>query len=136
MFLLDTNVVSYFVRHASTHLDQRILDSNPEQLAISVISAGELQYGLSRLGTTRRALTLRKELIALFKVIKVSSLPAEASSHYVAARAALDAAGTPIGGNDLWIAAHALAADMTLVTNNVREFERVPGLKTENWLNP
>ncbi|NVO06582.1 MAG: VapC toxin family PIN domain ribonuclease, partial [Rhodoferax sp.] len=56
------------------------------------------------------------------------------AQHYGAIKAKLQTAGTPIGENDLWIAAHALAADMTLVTNNLREFQRVPGLKLENWV--
>ncbi|MBB1074916.1 type II toxin-antitoxin system VapC family toxin [Rhodoferax sp. 4810] len=133
-YLLDTNIVSYFLRGASAVLNQRILDSTPDTLAISVISAGELRYGLSKLPSSKRATELAHHLNALLTAIAVLPLPANAAHHYGYTRAQLDAAGTPIGGNDLWIAAHALAQNMMLVTNNTREFERVPGLKLENWL--
>ncbi|MDD5445548.1 MAG: type II toxin-antitoxin system VapC family toxin [Pseudomonas fluorescens] len=136
MYLLDTNIVSYFLRGASLALNQRILDSTPEELAISIISAGELRYGLSRLSPSRRTAQLAHQLDGLLTAVAVLALPAEAAQHYGSARSQLEAAGTPIGGNDLWIAAHALAQDMTLVTNNTREFERVPGLKLENWVTP
>lgn len=133
-YLLDTNIVSYFLRGASPALNQRILDSAPEVLAVSIISAGELRYGLSRLPPSRRAAQLAHQLKDLLTAVPVLALPAEAAQHYGSARSQLEAAGTPIGGNDLWIAAHALAQNLTLVTNNTREFERVPGLRLENWL--
>lgn len=136
MYLLDTNIVSYFLRGASPALNQRILDSRPEVLAISIISAGELRYGLSQLRPSRRAAQLAHQLDALLTAVSVLALPPEAAQHYGTARSQLEAAGTPIGGNDLWIAAHALSQDLTLVTNNTREFERVPGLRVENWIAP
>ncbi|MBE0472956.1 type II toxin-antitoxin system VapC family toxin [Rhodoferax sp.] len=133
-FLLDTNIVSYFLRDASATLSQRILDSSPDTLAISIISAGELRYGLSKLPPSRRATDLAQRLNAVLTAIAVLPLPADAGPHYGHTRAQLESLGTPIGNNDLWIAAHALAMDMTLITNNVGEFERVPGLRVENWL--
>jgi tRNA(fMet)-specific endonuclease VapC len=133
MFLLDTNIVSYFLRGASPALNQRILNSAPEALAISIISAGELRFGLSRLPPARRAAQLALQLDGLLNVVAVLPLPSEAAQHYGTARSQLEAAGTPIGGNDLWIASHALAQNLTLVTNNTKEFERVVGLKLENW---
>jgi tRNA(fMet)-specific endonuclease VapC len=133
-FLLDTNIVSYFLLEASPALNQRILDSSPDVLGISIISAGELRYGLSKLAPSKRAKELILHLNALLTAIAIVPLPANAAQYYGNTRAHLDFAGTPIGGNDLWIAAHALAQNMTLVTNNTREFERVPGLKLENWL--
>jgi tRNA(fMet)-specific endonuclease VapC len=133
-YLLDTNIVSYFLRGASPALNQRILDSTPDELAISIISAGELRYGLSRLPPSRRAAQLAHQLDGLLTAVPVLALPPEAAQHYGTARSQLEAAGTPIGGNDLWIAAHALSQDLTLVTNNTREFERVAGLKLENWV--
>lgn len=136
MYLLDTNIVSYFLRGASPTLNQRILDSAPEALAISIISAGELRYGLNRLTPSRRAAQLAHQFDALLTAVAVLALPPEAAQHYGTARSQLEAAGTPIGGNDLWIAAHALSQDLTLVTNNTREFERVPGLRVENWVMP
>lgn len=134
MYLLDTNIVSYFLRGASPVLNQRILDSAPEDLAISIISAGELYYGLRKLAPSRRSAQLAHQLDALLVAVAVHALPAKAASHYGKIRAKLETSGTPIGGNDLWIAAHALAQGLTLVTNNTREFERVPGLLLENWL--
>lgn len=138
MYLLDTNIVSYFLRGASPALNQRILDSAPDELAISIISAGELRYGLSKfpLSKSRRAMELVNRLNALLTAIPVLALPPEAAQHYGTARSQLETARTPICGNDLWIAAHALSQDLTLVTNNTREFERVVGLKLENWVTP
>jgi tRNA(fMet)-specific endonuclease VapC len=133
-FLLDTNIVSYFLRDASVNLSQRILDSSPDALAISIISAGELRYGLSKLVPSRRATDLAQRLNAVLSAISVLPLPADAAQHYGRTRAQLESAGTPIGNNDLWIAAHALAQNMTLVTNNVGEFQRVQDLPVENWL--
>ena len=133
-YLLDTNMVSYFLRDASLTLTQRILDSTPDSLAISIISAGELRYGLCKLPQSRRAAELAQRLNALLTAITVLVLPAAAAQHYGSTRVLLEAAGTPIGGNDVWIAAHALSHNMTLVTNNTREFARVPGLRLENWL--
>lgn len=133
-YLLDTNIVSYFLRDASPPLSQRILDSTPDTLGISIISAGELRYGLSKMPTSKRAAELALRLNTLLTAIAVLPLPAAAAQHYGNIRTQLEAAGTPIGGNDLWIAAHALSQDMTLVTNNTREFERVAGLRLENWL--
>jgi tRNA(fMet)-specific endonuclease VapC len=133
-YLLDTNIVSYFLRDASPALTQRILDSTPDTLAISIISAGELRYGLSKLSPSKRATELTHHLNALLTAINVLPLPSNAAQHYGSTRAQLEISGTPIGGNDLWIASHALAQNMTLVTNNIREFERVPGLRVENWI--
>ena len=132
--LLDTNIVSYFLRDASAILSQRILDSSPDALAMSIISAGELRYGLSKIAPSKRAAELTQRLNALLSAISVLPLPADAAAHYGNTRAQLEAAGTPIGSNDLWIAAHALSQNMTLVTNNTREFERVVGLRVENWI--
>ncbi len=132
-YLLDTNTVSYFLRDHSSRLTQRLMACAPETLAISTITAGELAYGLQKLGTTHRASILGLRLHKLLHAVSTHPLPGEAASHYGRVRHHLEAQGTPIGGNDLWIAAHALAGDMTLITNNLREFERVPGLKVEDW---
>ncbi len=116
-FLLDTNTISYFLRDYSEPLTARLLACDPASLAISTISAGELSYGLAKLGMNRRAGILGTKLSKLLRT-----------------RTFLESQGTPIGGNDLWIAAHALALELPLVTNNVREFSLVPGLQIENWL--
>jgi tRNA(fMet)-specific endonuclease VapC len=132
-YLLDTNTVSYLLRDNSPALSSRLLGMAPEALAISVITAGELRFGVKKLGPGQRATALSQRLEHILESFATLPLPADAGEHYAATRAHLEAKGTPIGGNDLWIAAHALAGDMTLITNNLREFQRVPGLKVEDW---
>lgn len=132
-YLLDTNTVSYFLRNHSPALSSRLLGMAPDSLAISVITAGELRFGVKRLGAGQRATALSQRLEHILESFATLPLPADAGEHYATTRAHLEAKGTPIGGNDLWIAAHALAGDMTVITNNLREFERVPGLKVEDW---
>jgi tRNA(fMet)-specific endonuclease VapC len=99
---------------------------------MSLITYGELLYGAARSATAKQATaTIRK----LIEAVTVLSMEPEVGTHYGAIRAYLTAAGTPIGGNDLWIAAHARASRLTLVTNNESEFRRVPDLRVENWVN-
>lgn len=133
-FLLDTNTISYFLRDYSLPLTKRLLACDPASLAISTISAGELSYGLAKLGMSRRAGILGSKLNKLLRSVTVLPLCTEAAQHYARTRSFLESQGTPIGGSDLWIAAHALALELPLVTNNIQEFARVPGLQTENWL--
>ncbi|MDP3425400.1 MAG: type II toxin-antitoxin system VapC family toxin [Burkholderiaceae bacterium] len=133
-YLLDTNTVSYFLRDHSPALTAKLMNTAPDVLAVSVVTAGELHFGLNKLGPGFRTTALAARLDKLLQAIATEPLPAEAAAHYGQIRAHLEAKGTPIGGNDLWIAAHALAADLTLVTHNLREFERVPGLKVESWV--
>jgi tRNA(fMet)-specific endonuclease VapC len=115
-------------------LTNRLRACDPASLAISTITAGELSYGLAKLGISQRAGILSVKLNKLLRAVPVLPLNTQAVPHYSTARTFLESQGTPIGSNDLWIAAHALAQNMTLVTNNTREFERVPGIKVENWL--
>ena len=97
---------------------------------ISVITYGELHYGAERSQQRPHALESLGRLVSLLPVVP---LPGEAATAYGETRAALEARGEMIGGNDLWIAAHAKSAGLTLVTNNEPEFKRVPGLKLQNW---
>jgi len=97
---------------------------------LSVITYGELLYGAERSQQRSRALESLARLVSLLSVVP---LPEEAAAAYGEIRATLEARGEKIGGNDLWIAAHAKSAGLTLVTNNEREFKRVPGLKLQNW---
>lgn len=133
-YLLDTNTVSYFLRDHSHALTTRLMGTTPDELAVSVITAGELQFGLKKLGPGFRTTALAARLDKLLAAIATLPLEPEVASQYGNIRAHLEAQGPPIGGNDLWIAAHALAQDLTLITHNLREFERVPGLKVESWL--
>jgi len=133
-YLLDTNTVSYFLRDHSPALTARLMGTAPDALAVSVITAGELQFGLKKLGPGFRTTALAARLDKLLAAISTLPLEPEVANQYGHIRTYLEAKGTPIGGNDLWIAAHALAKDLTLITHKLREFERVPGLKVESWL--
>lgn len=133
IYLLDTNTVSYFLRNHSPALSSRLMATAPKDLVISVVTAGELRFGVKKLGPGQRATALSQRLEKILESFATLPLPTEAGEHYAATRAHLEAKGTPIGGNDLWIAAHALAGGMSLVTNNLREFQRVPGLTVEDW---
>lgn len=130
-YLLDTNTFSYIAREASVALMDKVSRVAPDELAISVISRGEIEYGLAANAPKRGTLDRSLALLALITTL---DLPAAAVPRYRDLRVHLKRKGTPIGSNDMWIAAHALAEGMTVVTNNEREFERVPGLKIENWL--
>src|SRR5690242_13184614 len=108
----------------------RRLDLHADNSAISVVAYGELAFG-ERMSVRRDEAAAH--LAALLETLQVLPLPLDAARRYAEIREALQRAGQPIGSNDLWIAAHALADDLTLVTNNEREFQRVPGLRVENW---
>jgi tRNA(fMet)-specific endonuclease VapC len=97
---------------------------------MSVVTLGEWVFGAERSQARTQAMG---NLARLVELIPVLELPESAGRHYGRIRAALTAAGTPIGNNDLWIAAHAAAQALILVSSNSREFERVPGLQVENW---
>ncbi len=94
-------------------------------LAMSIISAGELRYGVSKITPFRRATELTRQLNLILTAISVAPLPTNAANHQGGARAQMDADGASMGHNDLWIAAHALARIMTLVTTSTRKFEQV-----------
>ena len=103
----------------------------PGDAAISVITWGELIYGAAKSRQQKFVMHLLEE----FKtIVPVLPMPADGGNTYGTIRAALESKGQTIGNNDLWIAAHAKASALTLVTNNEREFQRVPGLKIQNWV--
>jgi tRNA(fMet)-specific endonuclease VapC len=130
-FLLDTNTCIYIRRRQPLHVIERFRKLRANEAALSVISFGELHYGAEKGPDPARA---REELAALADVIQVLPLPPDAGLAYGSIRAALESKGQMIGGNDAWIAAHALAAGLIVVTNNEREFRRVPDLSVENWV--
>ena len=129
-YLLDTNVVSDLVRHPQGRTAAKIAELGEDAVATSIIVAAELRYGAAK----KRSARLASQLETVLGAIEVIPFEAPADTTYGNARVALEAAGTPIGGNDLLIAAQALTLDMVVVTNNEREFQRVVGLKIENWL--
>ena len=130
-YLLDTNICIYINRHYPPEVRERFARHGAGELAMSVVTWGELRFGAERSQARERSLAVLAELARLIQVVP---LPAQAGEHYGHIRAALQRSGQPIGNNDLWIAAHALAEGWTLVTNNEREFVRVEGLVVENWV--
>lgn len=127
--MLDTDSVSYALR-GQGRVGARILERRPSELCISAITVAELRYGAAR-----RASTKLHDLIDAFTAdVAVLPFDDECAMHFGTIAAALAAHGTPIGELDVLIAAHALAAEATLVTNNVRHFARVDALAVENWL--
>lgn len=129
-YLLDTNILSDLMRNPGGAAARRLAAVGEDAVATSVIVAGELRYGAAKLGSPR--LTERVE--ALLAELPVLAMEPPADAAYGRLRAELEVAGTPIGGNDMLIAAHALALGRTMVTANVGEFGRVGGLVVENWL--
>jgi tRNA(fMet)-specific endonuclease VapC len=127
-WLLDTNAISDIVRLPEGPVAIRALERR-EQCFTSLIVAAELEFGLVRRPSKQREESVRIVLASL----PILGWDHPAERHYADIRAKLENAGTPIGSNDLFIAAHALALDATLVTASAREFCRVPGLKVENW---
>jgi predicted nucleic acid-binding protein len=131
-YLLDTNIVSYYLRRVSPALEQRVGEAlNQHQAAISVITRAELRFGQAGMAADDR----RRSLINSF-LLRLPSLEwtLQAADNYGSLKSALKSQGRPIGEMDTQIAAHALAENLILVTHNTRHFERVPGLKLEDWL--
>jgi tRNA(fMet)-specific endonuclease VapC len=130
-YLLDTDTFVYIRRGRPASAQARFDRLRQGEAVISVISCGELIYGIEKKQVGREPLQRLEELT---QIIQVVPLPSEAAGVYGTIRAALSARGEVIGGNDLWIAAHAIVMNLILVTNNEREFRRVSNLTIENWI--
>jgi len=128
-FMLDTNIVSAIVREPRGKVFERLIEVGEENAFISIITHGEIWYGVKKNGSEE----LSRKVSAVTRRLFVAPLNLPTDQRYADVRLALRQ-GNNIGPNDLWIAAHALALDVILVTNNEKEFSRVPGLKIENWL--
>lgn len=129
-YMLDTDICIDFQRGRSAGIARRMRDLGEGDAIISVITYGELRLGAER--SDRREIALRA-LDAIIALAHVKPISEEVGAEYAVIRADLQRRGQLIGSNDLWIAAHARSAGLTLVTNNEREFRRVPGLNVENW---
>ena len=129
-FLLDTNIVIYVIKRRPIEV-MGVFNDNAGRMAVSAITLSELFHGAEKSAKVAQNLAAVEEFASLLEVLPYS---AKASQHYGAIRSALEKAGRPIGVNDLHIAAHARSEGLTLVTNNLGEFDRVPGLLTENWI--
>lgn len=132
IWMLDTNTCSYVMRELPASVKARFYQVGPENLAISTVVLAELRYGAAR-HPTRSALYFA-EIDNFVSRLEVLPWTTGAAEHYAELRAGLERQGQPIGNMDMLIAAHALAEDAVLVTHNTREFERVPGLRVENWV--
>lgn len=128
--MLDTNIVSDLIRNPQGRAAARILQHGEQGLCVSIITAAELRYGAAKRGSAR----LLSRVEAVLSTIDVLPFEVPGDAEYGAIRSELEAAGQPIVPTDLFIAAHARAVGVTLVTHNVAEFRRVRGLKVENWL--
>lgn len=130
LFMLDTNVASELVRPRRGRIGDKVRQHGLASLSISAVVAAEMRFGYLKRGSDRLA-GMVEDAIGFLHVLAFDDA---ASSEYGAVRHELERRGTPIGPNDLLIAAHARSLGLTLVTDNIREFSRVDGLKLENWL--
>lgn len=129
-YMLDTNICIYILKKKPPQVFERFRKIGHGQIAISSITGAELAFGAIKSESGKQSLVLHKFLAPL----EIMPFDDMAMWHYGEIRAALQKQGQPIGPLDMLIAAHARALNCTLVTNNVREFERVPGLHLENWV--
>lgn len=129
-YLLDTNIISDLVRNPQGKAARRVAKVGEDNVCTSIIVAAELRYGCAKSGSKR----LLKAVEDILGEIAVLPFDIPADTEYGGIRSELEAAGNPIGANDLLIAAHAYATGATIVTANVGEFTRIRGLKVENWL--
>jgi tRNA(fMet)-specific endonuclease VapC len=130
-YMLDTDISSYILKNRDPNLRVRLNRLAMDQVSVSVVTKAELLYGVQR---STSAKINRKIVDAFLTHLTVLSWNGEAAEHYAQIRAALDRKGTPIGNLDTMIAAHARSLGAIIVTNNVRHFKKVPGLKVENWV--
>ena len=129
-YLLDTNIVSHLVRHPQGIIRDRIAEVGEQTVCVSLLVAAELRFGAAKKQSTR----LTRQVEAVLSVLPILPPETPVDVHYAELRVGLETAGCPIGPNDLIIAAHARALGLTLVTHNLTEFARVPGLIVQNWL--
>jgi tRNA(fMet)-specific endonuclease VapC len=129
-YLLDINICIYICRERPRSVLDRFSDLAPGSTALSVITYGELVYGVHKSPDPAKAMLVLDALTALIPVLPIAT---EVANAYGLIRSDLAIPGELIGNNDLWIAAHAKSLGLTLVTNNESEFQRVDGLKVENW---
>jgi len=128
--MLDTNIVSELIGSPQGRIKSRIEALGTDAICASILTAAELRYGAAKRGSAK----LSRDIERVLSTMPILPFDVPADFEYGRIRALLTAAGTPIGPVDFFIAAHALSLGLILVTANVREFSRVPGLVVENWL--
>jgi tRNA(fMet)-specific endonuclease VapC len=131
-YLLDTNIVIYVIKRRPIEV-LGLFNEHAGRMAMSAITLSELYHGAEKSAKVSQNLEVIEEFSSLLEVLPYT---AKASAHYGSIRSALEKAGQPIGVNDLHIAAHARSEGLVVMTNNVSEFARVPGLMVENWVTP
>lgn len=132
-YLLDTDVCSHLIKLGNQAALRKLGRVAESDVRMSIVTWGELLYGCA---LRPQAHALHQRIHAFAEVVTPLSMDASVAAHYADIRCGLKLQGRLIGSNDLWIAAHARACGMTLVTHNTREFKRVPKLKFEDWLAP
>ncbi len=130
-YLLDTNICIYLIKQKPAHILNRFQAEKPDSIGISAITVAELQYGVSK---SQRSQQNQEALDKFLAPLVIADFDDAAARLAGSVRASLEKQGTPIGVYDVLIGAHAVALDVILVTNNVREFQRIPGLRWENWV--
>lgn len=129
-YMLDTNICIFLIKHKSETVIEHLNLYEPEDIGISIITYGELEYGVQKSSFPDR----NEIALSLFLAnLQILPLDVHAAEEYGRIRANLEKKGTPIGPNDYLIAAHALSEKCTLVTNNTKEFRRIEGLQIEDW---
>lgn len=131
-YMLDTNIAIYTIKNRPEKV-REAFKRHQGQLCLSTISVGELIYGAERSANPERNLGVVEGMLARLEILPFETQDA---AHFGQLRAELAAIGKPIGPYDMLIAGHARARGLVLVTNNTREFERVPGLRIDNWVEP
>ncbi|MCX7114521.1 MAG: type II toxin-antitoxin system VapC family toxin [Gammaproteobacteria bacterium] len=129
-YLLDTNILSDLIKNPQGFAAKQVLTINKNKIVTSIIVAAEMRYGVEK----KNSPVLTERVHLLLQTIEVMPLDGEVDKHYGRIRLQLERQGAMIGANDLFIAAHAMAIGAVLVTHTTREFERIEGLKIENWI--
>ena len=129
-YILDTDTVSAMMRSPAGKITSQIAKVGEDSVSLSIITAAELRFGAAKSGSSR----LMARVEALLRRMPILPLDVPVDAEYGSIRAALEAAGRPIGPNDLLIGAHARALGATIVTGNINEFGRNQGLSVENWM--
>lgn len=130
-YMLDTNICIYIAKQKPISVLEKFQDLAIGEATISTITYGEMIYGAQKSQQKEKSMSIINKLA---NIIPPLPMPTEAGKHYGELRRELEKKGTPVGNNDLWIAAHALSLDLTLITNNLKEFSRIKHLKSANWI--